>query len=272
MNSNQSNRKRFFANLISIDAWHSEFTDEHPTADLHADLVFMTARLGGEEESKVRFRLSLKRAELIVIIPESEPVAVDKLSVSRDGDPETLKHRTTTETKSEAKIAGEIGLNISPNAGSSSLSIDAGGSKQKTETENFECDSTINKIKVVQSKTANGSYRWTVESRDGRALDGRPWPANKHRLKIIDKRKNKISDIPPTVHIEIRCAREDLIIENIEIKEKNMIQNMIPAKKNNLAAAEAYIRDYLARAGLEVGRIDDKFSELTLANIIPESN
>ena len=84
MITNSHNRKRIFTDLVSIEAWHKEFTDKRRKVDLHADVVFMTARVGGEKESKVRFRLSLKRAEFVIVIPESEPVDVDKFSISRE--------------------------------------------------------------------------------------------------------------------------------------------------------------------------------------------
>src|SRR4051794_22753548 len=80
---NTENRKRAFADVVTIDAWHDSFSKES-TVDLHADVVFGTARVGGDSQSPVRFRLSLRRAEVIVIIPDSEPVSVDRKSVSRD--------------------------------------------------------------------------------------------------------------------------------------------------------------------------------------------
>lgn len=82
MRRNYDNRKRALADVVTIEPWHDDFGK--PRVNLHADVVFGTARLGGEAESPVRFRLSVKRAEVTVIVPESEPVSVDKLSVSRD--------------------------------------------------------------------------------------------------------------------------------------------------------------------------------------------
>jgi hypothetical protein len=84
MSQNSDNRKRAFADVVTVDAWHEEFDDAHSKVDLHTDVVFGTARVGGEPESPVRFRLSVKRAEVVIIIPELEPVSVDRASVSRD--------------------------------------------------------------------------------------------------------------------------------------------------------------------------------------------
>jgi len=76
---------------------------------------------------------------------------------------------------------------------------------------------------VVQSQTADGHYPWTVESPRSSVLVGRPWDANKQpRLKLVDKRKDRSKGIPPTVRVEVRCRREDLIIENLEIKDEGL--------------------------------------------------
>jgi hypothetical protein len=72
MTNNFDNRKRAFADVVTIDAWHDSFSGDHAKVDLHVDVAFGTARVGGEMEAPVRFRLSAKRAEVIVIIPESE--------------------------------------------------------------------------------------------------------------------------------------------------------------------------------------------------------
>ena len=63
MSQNFDNRKRSFADVVTIDAWHQAFDDQNSIVDLHADVVFGTARAGGETDSPVRFRLSVKRAE-----------------------------------------------------------------------------------------------------------------------------------------------------------------------------------------------------------------
>jgi hypothetical protein len=107
MNTNSDNRKRAFADVVTIDAWHESFLEDHAKVDLHVDVVFGTARIGGESQSPVRFRLSAKRAEVVVIIPDSEPVSVDRNSVSRDA-PELQGHLTEVfEQTNQTKIKGD---------------------------------------------------------------------------------------------------------------------------------------------------------------------
>jgi hypothetical protein len=96
MSRNLNNQKRAFADVVSIDAWHRPFDKKHPTVDLHAHVVFDTARVGGEPESPIRFRLSLRQAEVILVIPENEPVFVDRKSVARDAPPEVRGRVTST--------------------------------------------------------------------------------------------------------------------------------------------------------------------------------
>ena len=74
MHRNSDNRKRALADLVTIDVWHDDFGKRR--VNLHADVVFGTARVGGESESQVRFRLSVKRAEVVVIVPDFEPVSI----------------------------------------------------------------------------------------------------------------------------------------------------------------------------------------------------
>jgi hypothetical protein len=103
-------RKRAFADVVTIDAWHDAFNDQTSAADLHADVVFGTARVGGETDAPVRFRLSVKRAEVVVVIPEAEPVAVDRKSVSRDAPDLQGKFTEVVEQSAHAKVSpGDTG-------------------------------------------------------------------------------------------------------------------------------------------------------------------
>jgi hypothetical protein len=91
---------------------------------------FGVARVGGEADSPVRFRLSIKRAEIIVLIPESEPVRVDKRSVSRDS-PASKGHLTqVVERALETSAEGAAGIGLSKDkfGGSAKLEVTREGS------------------------------------------------------------------------------------------------------------------------------------------------
>ncbi|QPF86063.1 hypothetical protein IC762_07110 [Bradyrhizobium genosp. L] len=270
MTNNLDNRKRAFADVVTIDAWHEAFSDSNSKVDLHADIVFGRARVGGEPESPVRFRLSIKRAEVVVIIPESEPVAVDRASVSRDSPNLQARLTETKEQSAQASIKGGATGSISATGFTGSATVETGAQANVVATRKIEVSSTVSLLLVTQSQTVDGHYRWTVESQLAKVLEGRAWDANKEpRLKLIDQRKDRSKGIPPSVRVEVRCRREDLVIEDLGIKDQSLWES---AKskfgfKNKLIAAEAYIRDRLMEEGLEVKNIDDIFAHLTLGSV-----
>ena len=59
----RANNPRVFAETISIDAWRTPFDGKTAEADLHIDAGFSKGRVGGPG-APIRFRLSLKRAEI----------------------------------------------------------------------------------------------------------------------------------------------------------------------------------------------------------------
>jgi hypothetical protein len=269
MTRNFDNRKRAFADVVTIEAWHDRFSERKSRVDLHADVVFGTARVGGEQESPVRFRLSVKRAEVVVIVPETEPVSVDKKSVSRDS-PEFEGHMTETiERKMKASRKAKISASVSPKKLHGSLGAEAGGETGLTSSKKLSVPATVRLMLVTQSQTDDGQYRWLVEPSTKPSLDGRPWDSIKRpRLRLIDKRKDRNKGIPPSVRVEVRCRREDLLIEDLMVKDETVWQ-ALKAKagfRNRMAAAESYIRDRLSEEGLEVKDISDIFCQVTLAS------
>jgi hypothetical protein len=267
VNNDFDNRKRAFADVVTIDAWHESFSADRPTVDLHADVVFGAARIGGESESPVRFRLSIKRAEVVVMIPDSEPVSVDRKSVSRDAPEFAGRFTQILEQTSQTNAKG-LSASISSKDVSASVAAEAGGQSSLSASKKLELSATIQFLIVTQSKTADGQYRWLVEPHTKEALEGRPWDATNHpRLTLVDQRKDRTKGIPPTVRVEVRCRHEDLLIRDIQIKEENLWQatKRRAGFKNKMAAAESYIRDHLSQEGLEVKNIEDIFGTVTLA-------
>ncbi|QIP05831.1 hypothetical protein [Bradyrhizobium symbiodeficiens] len=274
MSQNFDNRKRAFADVVTIDVWHQSFDEETASADLHADVVFGTARVGGETDSPIRFRLSVKRAEIVVVIPEAEPVTVDRRSVSRDA-PE-LQGRLTqvVERTSQANAKGSVAGGLSAIGLTGSASVEGNAQTSMSASNRIEVSETIQFMLVTQSKTADGHYRWSAEPRTTKVLRGRPWDGAKEpRLRLIDRRKDRSKGIPPTVRVEVRCRREDLVIEDLVVKDENLWEKIQGRAgfRNRMAAAESYIRDQLSQEGLEVRNIQDSFGQLTLADVAADS-
>lgn len=274
MSTNKSNRKRVFADLVSIDAWHAPFTDIVSRADLHLDVVFGTARAGGESDSPVRFRLSLKRATIVIVVPEYEPVGVDRNSVSRDSPELEGKIKETVQKTIQAGAKAGANLSISPTKQDASVTAAANAEINATTSSSLETSRSVRQIVVTQSKTADGHYMWSVVPQTEACLEGRPWMPKEPRLTLIDNRNDRSKGIPPVVRVEVRCLREDLIIEDIEIKDQTK-WDALKAKmgfENRLKAAEAYIRNTLANEGLEVSNVSDLFGAITLGSTSAEHN
>jgi hypothetical protein len=272
MSKNDTNRQKVFADVISIDAWHDKFSDETDIVDLHADVVFGAARVGGETDSRVRFRLSIKRAELAVIIPDSEPFAVDKQSVARFGDVTTIAQslEQTTEVHGSMEGTGSLaaGLTkVSAKVGAKLLANAKHTAKEKLKWTGKRASIIV----TYRFHNVEKSDRWSFEPGAGPVLDGRPWDALKSPLlKLVDRRTNRRKGIAPSVRLELRCLREDLEIKNIEIKNANSWERLKSrlGNENRLKAAEAYIRNQLEQTGLEAGDLSDKFAKITLSDVI----
>jgi hypothetical protein len=273
--TNSNNRTRAFADVVTIDAWHDDFADDAHAVDLHADVVFGISRIGGEPDAPVRFRLSVKRAEIIVVVPETEPVTVDRKSVSRDAPGAQGQLTETIEQSTKAHVKASAAAEVGPSGAAGKAEFAVGGEGSYSATKKLEVSATVQFMMVTQSKTADGHYRWTVTPRHSRVLDGRPWDGAKQpRLKLVDKRSDRSKGIPPMVRVEVRCRREDLVIEDIEVKDES-VWGSIKSRAgfaNRLAAAESYIRDRLSEEGFEVRNIDEIFTEITLGSTTAATN
>lgn len=265
-----SNRRRALAEVVNAEAWHQAFAEGRARTDLHVDVVFGIGRIGGGDPSGVRFRLALKRAELVVIVPDVEPVKVDPSSVRRDAPKEVLGK---IETK--AKVSKTLGIGASVNGGvdakgvkgkaeaRASASLDASKNKTVTATQTFKG------MTVTQNRTADDHLRWVIEpSLGARVLDGRPWDAEKiRRLQLIDQRPQGSKSLSPVVRIEVRCLREDLAITDIKLDNEIAWAKVRRRKaaQNRMVAAEGAIRTLLSQEGLVVGDMADPYAQLTLA-------
>jgi hypothetical protein len=126
---------------------------------------------------------------------------------------------------------------------------------------------------VMQSLTPEGNYRWQIEAAAEDFLLGQPWDAAKEpRLTLTDLNAGKSRSIEPSVRIEVRCLREDLLISDIEATDASFMDRLrgSHSHRNNEIAAECYIRDELIRNGLGVGDIHNRFASLTIATVIAD--
>lgn len=262
--------------IVSLEAWHDPFNKKNKRVDVHVDVAFLSGRLGGEDASEVRFILELRQAEIVVMIPPTEPARVDPGSVSRDAPQveaklvreKKFKRETHTKLGGAAKMDGD-GVSLSASTG-------AGVSAAKTDQLRSELTEAIKNMRILHSLGPDKQHRWSVASitKDG-ALTGRPWDASEApRLKVIDTRPDRERGLAPVVKVEVRCRREDLIIRNIQLKNVTGLEDRLKrgSRRNREVAAEAVIRSRLLEEGLLSGDIEDRFAILTLAAIEAQSD
>lgn len=271
---NEDNRKRALAEVVSVDAWHRGFSQKVEHVELHVDVVFKDGRIGGDKDSDVRFRLRLRRAEVVVIVPQTEPARIDKASVSRDAP--SIKG-TATQTRKIAKhasVAAKAKTRVSTDAGDAALDLSGSAGATASSDTVIKLVQTVQSMSVTQIQTADDDYAWLVEPTLGPTLAGRPWDASAApRLKVLDTRQDRTKGIEPHVRVEVRCRREDLEITDITLRNGAGLLGFAtdPLGRNKLAAAEALIRTRLFEAGLITGEISDPFAQMTLCATIAEA-
>jgi hypothetical protein len=184
-----------------------------------------------------------------------------------------MRGEKTIGLSQERKSGGEIQAtgNLSPRDANLGLSGKLDAHRSKSANESLQLKGDLKLMVSTQSKTPDDEYRWIIAPNIERALEGRPWdPTAEPRLRLIDDRHDRTRGIPPTVRLEARCCREDLLIDSIVLKDTSAWEN---AKSrlgfhNRYAAAECYIRDRLSKEGLYFDNLHDPYGRLTLAATI----
>ena len=263
-----SNRIRIFSELVSLEAWHQPFTARRTSVGLDADITFSTARLGAEEDSPVRFKLRLKEALLTVIVPDSEPVAVDRSTVARF-DPAVTgvqKRRLTGRQKGAASVALDLKGGAKGLLPAGSLHVDAA-----TASEVFDETTLTRKLGAIivrHSVDDVGNNRWRFTPGTEDVLSGKPWaPNDTHLFKFKDTEPAGKRKLEPSVRLELSCLREDLDIFDITFKDtkKGIIPLAYFDSPRRMIAAEAFIRTKLQEEGLPAPQMSEDYAMITLA-------
>ncbi len=257
------NNPRVFAQTITLDAWRTAFDGARGEADLHIDVVFAEAGPVGGEGSPVRFRLSLKRAEVHVIRDSEGVIGINRQSISRSEPPPPIRAKKRTEKTIRAN--GQAGAR----AGLSDAAVSVAGRIEHgiAVTEIFDEKRNFPNLEVTHWPTEKG-YSFRISAGKGKRISGPPWTASKAVMKIRDTNHKRKRGEAPEVRIEIHCLREDLVIENVEFTESNFPSwAHLPHKKK--IAVEQYIKDELSRAGFDCGDLSEPFTRIILADAIP---
>lgn len=259
------NNPRVFAETIALDVWRTPFDEGRATADLHIDVVFGQGRVGGGDDP-VRFRLSLRQAEIHVSRDTARQIDIVRSSVRRE-KPMIANASRTAESKKCASASGEVGFDAS----SLSAQGNAKGGASVAVTERFEQQMDLAPMRVQHRPTEHG-YAFSVTpnrvppNSEGH-LDGAAWSADDPIMRIKDTNSQRKKGDPPEVLIEIQCRREDLVIEDIEFKDRQF-PSWRCLSRNKQVAVEQYIREELVKFGMECGDLSDGFTRIVLADAV----
>jgi hypothetical protein len=268
---NRDNRRRALTDVVDVEAWHEPYSPAVRTAELHVDVTFGIGRVGGDSVSPIRFQLSLRRAEVVVVVPKVEPAKVLVHSVARSRPRVWGETIRTMAANSDVSGKAEIGGALSPHTPRLAATAKGSASRSRQNTARV-VEHADGAMRVVQSRTEDGDYRWTVTALTG-VLDGKPWDASaSSQMTIEDTRSNRGVGIAPAVRVQVRCRREDIKIDEIVLKDRRAWATIKRSLmfRNKIAAAEAAIRQLLIVEGLFAGEISDPYLVITLAEVSAE--
>ena len=265
MSGRGHNNPRTLGTTVSVDAWRRPFDGDTGLADLHIDVTFDTGRVGGiidGQESPVRFRLSLRQAEVHVIRDALDVLDIPPETVTRPPPPSGRETKTTETTKS-----AEIGGRVSANMSAVDVGVEAKGKRAVEERHTLERTGDLSTIAFDTKRTDRG-YAFHVAPKCGDRLKGRPWQADERCMRVRDPKAGRRRGDPPSVLIEIRCLREDLIIEDIELNDGSEMPMFWRERKKNIAVQQ-YLKDELAKLGLLYEDLANPYARIVLADVEP---
>ncbi len=263
-----SNQVKVLSEVLAIDAWHKPFRTDGQSASLHVELSFHQGRIGGDKpDIPFTFRIGLKKAVLSVIL--EKPLQIDRATVARTVPVNTLEHTRLIQLKNQASrnttFAGKLNLeSLKAEAG---VSADSRSSKETDDQLRFV--SHIPNVIATPKPRGSNEFAWELLPGQTATLDGEPWnPVEEPRLSV--KSLLQIPRLIPSIKVILSCKFEDIEIDNIELKDSGIISIAKEAFFNraNEAAAIQQLKLALRDAELEFGSIDDKFSDIVIADII----
>lgn len=259
------NNPRAFAEVVSIDVWRTPYAAGTAQADLHIDVGFFEGRLGADDltGSPVRFRMSLKRAEVHVIRDQGNFIDIPASSIARETVVAGRARTTTTQSKS---IKG--GAKAALTGGKPKLNLEAEVKGGTEITKRIEKDEEVGEMRIAHRKMPDGrGYVFTIQPAASRTLSGSPWDPSVPRMRLRDSKANRKRGDPPELTVQIHCKREDLHIEDIKIVDATILNGGL-LNRNKLIAVEQYIKKEILAMGLPCGDLSDSFATVILADAV----
>lgn len=272
MNSN-SNARRILRDLVSIEAWYEEFTEDAPSSALTVDLAFREANFGGKETDKVQFTVRLKRAELSILPEKLGSISVDRKTVfrARRHSKGVIKTSNTATVTKGASLSGELGIGNTGVQGRAAASGSANIKKENTST--LEIEQKFSNIICEHHYGGGDVHCWTMYSNKPPAhLEGHVWDEPTHLMDLIHSNARTNQRIGSSVTLQVKCLRKDIDILDIQILDNQNQWSRFKRKQEEmkLRLAEQVIKDNLTDQGLNFDNLSRDHAELIIADIIAE--
>lgn len=273
MTNFDNNYRRTLRQLAVANGWfeNEEGSDRHT---LHLNVTFREERLGGDIDEPVRFRVRLKRCEIVVIVLDDEnSLSVDPRSVDYTKPDKPAEARRAKTKNDDFEFGGEVLVTSEKPSGKGWLK----GKKAKSNSNETSDTQSINILHSLNSRSVDGHPSWMITNAYNEYLEGSLWdPHEEPRLTLIDKRSEAArtrhieTGMNPYCRIDIRCRREDLEILEITLRdpERDGFEKQRQDYKVRLRAAESFIKHQLQLEGLAVGDIHEMFSDMIVGDLI----
>lgn len=250
---NRPNKAKLFSEVVALSTWRTPFDGDSGIADIYADVVFGTGHIGAEVGSPVRFKLSLSRAEIHLIVPETEPAKLVQSTVA-SADVTARTRKTVIET--EGEVSGDISASMT-----AGLTANAAARGKIKAIQREEREELIFEMHL-QDRPRDDGHIWEVSNSP--ALKDRPWSRNERRAELKLSQGATLK-LPPSARFEVKCRRQDLKFSEIVFKGEEMgFWDKLTTSKQ--VVVESYLRDEMAKVGLEFENFNDPFGVLVLAD------
>lgn len=267
-----NNRKRVLAEVLSIDAWHKPFRTDGLTSSVYVELSFQEGRIGGNDpEMPFTFRIKLKRALLTIHL--ERPLLIDRSTVARNIPKEPIVVVGTLSEKQSSSSSAKANISASLAAPKVSASVAASSDLGSSAEQKMTYQQHKPRILVSAKPRGLNEYAWELTPTFEGALDGQPWdPLAEPRLSV--RHPSETLRLPPAIRVVLTCALEDVAIDELTPKKDGVLDivRQVVTNEVSYAAAVQYLKTVLAEADLEVGTLDNRFSELLIAEVMSAEN
>lgn len=264
----EENRLRVLAEVMSIDAWHEPFQIDGATSAVHVEVSFQQGRLGGRDSDiPFTFRIALKRALLTVHL--EHPLTIKRSSVARDIPEVPAELSRILSAKKVAKTNLTTKGVLNPASLSLGLEGSATTDREATKEEQVKVVQQVPRIIATSKPRSTQEYAWDLQPTYEDYLEGQPWdPVTEPRLRV--KHPTERQKLEPSIKITLSCALEDLSITDLTPKPAGFVETVKQYVANGVsyAAAVQYLKRALVDADLHVGQVDNRFSDLLIADVL----